>query len=210
MNQVTVKADSSGSPRSYQVDEVHRARDPLGLRAVHVPTPTSPPLGEIGFETFHHVMRWITRARPKTDRIACPWLIRRFIDPDAEISYLPPDEVLETARADEGAHSFDAPGADYTHRGDLCTFEVLIQEFDLGDDQALQRLAKIVHAADISGALDTDPLGPGLLAIGEGGLDVEADDQTLLERGMFVYDALYAWCQRQQENGNPGRTRIRS
>jgi hypothetical protein len=138
-------------------------------------------------------MRWITRARPKTDRIACPWLIRRFIDPEAEIVFLPPDEVVAAAAADPDARSFDAPDADYTHRGDACTFEVLIQDFDLGDDLALGRLATIVHAADVSGALDSDPLGPGLLAIGEGGLDVEADDQRLLDRGTFVYDALYAW-----------------
>lgn len=142
-------------------------------------------------------MRWITRARPKTDRIACPWLIRRSIDPAAEIVFLAPDAVLEAAEADRDARSFDAPGADYTHRGDRCTFEVLIEDFGLGGDRALARLAHIVHAADIRDALDTDPLGPGLLAIGEGGLDVEGDDDRLLERGSFVYDALYAWCLRQ-------------
>lgn len=142
-------------------------------------------------------MRWITRARPKTDRIACPWLLRRFVDRDAEIVFVPPDEVVATASVDPDARSFDAPGADYTHRGDRCTFEVLIEEFDLGGDPALQRLAKIVHAADISDEQGTDPLGPGLLAIGQGGLDVEDDDQRLLERGSFVYDALYAWCKRE-------------
>jgi hypothetical protein len=141
-------------------------------------------------------MKWITRARPKTDRIACPWLIRRFIDPDAEIVYVPAGEVLDVARAETG-RSFDAPGADFTHRGDACSFEVLIEEFGLDGDPALVRLARIVHAADIKADLDTDPLGPGLLAIGVGGLDVEADDQRLLERAGFVYDALYAWCQRQ-------------
>jgi hypothetical protein len=144
-------------------------------------------------------MRWITRARPKTDRIACPWLIRRFIDHEAEIVFLPPAEVVPAAAGDPEARSFDAPGADFTHRGDRCTFEVLIQEFDLSGDPALRRLASIVHAADISGARDSDPLGPGLLAIGEGGLDVEPDDQRLVERGGFVYDALYAWCRRQTE-----------
>jgi hypothetical protein len=141
-------------------------------------------------------MKWITRARPKTDRIACPWLIRRFIDASAEIVYVPADQVLQAAQRD-GGHSFDAPGATYTHRGNLCTFEVLVEEYHLGEDPALVRLAAIVHAADISADLHTDPLGPGLLAIGEGGLDAEADDQTLLDRGSFVYDALYAWCQRQ-------------
>jgi hypothetical protein len=138
-------------------------------------------------------MKWVTRARPKTDRIACPWLIRRFIDPDAEILFVPKDRVLDVARQ-EGARSFDADGAEFTHRGDCCSFEVLIDDFRLGDDAALMRLARIVHAADIESELHTDPAGPGLLAIGLGGLEVEADDHRLLERAEFVYDALYAWC----------------
>ena len=141
-------------------------------------------------------MKWVTRRRPKTDRIACPWLIRRFIDADAEILYVPADEVLDVAAAEE-AHSFDAPGARYDHRDGKCTFEVLIDEYDLGGDPALTRLARIVHAADIAADLGTDPAGPGLLAIGLGGLDVEDDDHRLLDRARFVYDALYAWCRRQ-------------
>jgi hypothetical protein len=143
-------------------------------------------------------VKWVTRERPKTDRIACPWLLRRFIDPQAEIRYVPADQVLAVAEI-EAARSFDAPGAEFTHRGDQCTFEVLIDAFDLGGDPALVRLARIVHAADLPGELDSDPLGPGLLAIGEGGLAVEANDQRLLERGLFVYDALYAWCQHQTD-----------
>jgi len=141
-------------------------------------------------------MKWVTRARPKTDRIACPWLIRRFIDPDAEIFYVPKEQVLTVAER-QAAHSFDAPGARYDHRDGKCTFEVLIDEYQLGTDPALVRLARIVHAADIDADLHTDPAGPGLLAIGLGGLDVEADDHTLLERASFVYDALYAWCAQQ-------------
>jgi len=141
-------------------------------------------------------MKWVTRSRPKTDRIACPWLIRRFIDPDAEIVYVPTDEVLATAEA-AGGYSFDAKDATYTHRGNQCTFEVLVDDYQLATDAALVRLAQIVHAADIRDDLDTDPIGPGLLAIGEGGLLAEADDEVLLERGSFVYDALYAWCQKQ-------------
>jgi hypothetical protein len=141
-------------------------------------------------------MKWVTRARPKTDRIACPWLIRRFIDSDAEILYVPASQVLAVAER-EGAHSFDAPGARYDHRDGGCTFETLIADYELGDDPALARLARIVHAADIESDLSTDPAGPGLLAIGLGGLDVEADDHRLLERAGFVYDALYAWCARQ-------------
>ncbi len=141
-------------------------------------------------------MKWVTRARPKTDRVACPWLIRRLIDPDAEILYVPNDQVLETASA-EGARSFDAPGAEFTHRGVRCSFEVLIDEFTLHDDPALLRLARIVHAADIATDRDSDPLGRGLEAIGIGGLGVEEDDYRLLERAQFVYDALYAWCKQE-------------
>jgi hypothetical protein len=141
-------------------------------------------------------MKWVTRARPKTDRIACPWLIRRFIDPDAEILYVPTDQVLEVER-DQDARGFDTPGATYDHRDGKCTFEVLIDEFGLNGDTALTRLAAIVHAADIDSELHTDPLAPGLLAIGLGGLDVEADDHELLDRASFVYDALYAWSAQQ-------------
>jgi hypothetical protein len=141
-------------------------------------------------------MKWITRARPKTDRIACPWLIAKFIDPGAEFLYVPAAQVLGEAQRQD-AVSFDAPGARYDHRDGKCTFEVLIEDYHLGADRALMRLAKIVHAADITADLDTDPAGPGLLAIGLGGLDAESDDLRLLEKGRFVYDALYAWCQRQ-------------
>jgi hypothetical protein len=140
-------------------------------------------------------MKWVTRERPKTDRIACPWLIRRFIDEDAEILYVPNADVLAVAER-EGGHSFDAAGATYTHVGNKCSFETLIDRFDLSGDPALVRLALIVHAADIDEDIDTDPAGLGLLLIGIGGLDVEADDHRLLERASFVYDALYAWCQR--------------
>jgi hypothetical protein len=149
-------------------------------------------------------VKWVTRQRPKTDRIACPWLIRRFIDPAAEIRYVAADQVLAVAEI-EAAHSFDAPDAEFTHRGNQCTFEVLIDHFQLGGDPALVRLARIVHAADIAQDLDSDPLGPGLLAIGQGGLDVVANDQRLLARGLFVYDALYAWCQQQTATPQPSR-----
>ena len=141
-------------------------------------------------------MKWVTRERPKTDRIACPWLIRNFIDTEAEFLYVAADQVLDVAER-EGAHSYDAPGAEFTHRDGKCTFEVLIDDYHLGSDPALIRLAKIVHAADIADDLGTDPAGPGLLAIGLGGLEVEPDDYQLLAKGRFVYDALYAWCQRQ-------------
>lgn len=140
-------------------------------------------------------MKWVTRARPKTDRIACPWLIKRFIDTDAQIMYVPADQVLETAGRENG-RSFDAPGAEFTHRNGKCTFEVLIEDFNLGGDPALERLARIVHAADIEGESETDPLGAGLLAIALGALEIEEDDYRLLEREAFVYDALYGWCRK--------------
>src|SRR5438445_2068506 len=93
-------------------------------------------------------MKWVTRERPKTDRIACPWLIENFIDPDAEFLFVPADQVLEVAER-EDAQSYDAPKAEYTHRGGLCSFEVLVEEYKL-DDPALRLLARIVHGADVS------------------------------------------------------------
>ena len=109
---------------------------------------------------------------------------------------VPAGQVLDEAQRQD-AISFDAPGARYTHRDGKCTFEVLIEDYSLGSDPALVRLARIVHAADIAEDIGTDPAGPGLLAIGLGGLDAEPDDHRLLEKGRFVYDALYAWCQQQ-------------
>ena len=147
-------------------------------------------------------MKWVTRARPKTDRIACPWLIRRFIDPDAEILYVANEDVLRI-EAEQEAIGFDAPGARYDHRAGKCTFEVLIDEHGLSSDAALVRLARIVHAADIDTELHTDAAGPGLLAIAVGGLDVEQDDHRLLDRATFVYDALYAWCRREVARAEP-------
>lgn len=141
-------------------------------------------------------MKWVTRARPKTDRIACPWLIRRFIDPGAEVLYVPASDVLAVAE-ETGARSFDAPDAEFTHRDGKCTFEVLIDEFGLAkDDPALAMLAEIVHAGDVESDRHTHPFGPAVEALGVGGLDAEPDDHRLLERGSFVYDALYAWCRR--------------
>jgi hypothetical protein len=146
-------------------------------------------------------MNWVTPARPETDRIACTWLIRRFIDRDAVFQCVPEANVLEVAGLLKG-YSFDACGADYTHLAlpggsRLCTVETLIAAYHLEADPALVRLAKIVHAAAIATDLHSDPLGAGLLALGVGGLDVEADDHQLLAHGMFIYDALYAWCRRQ-------------
>ncbi len=137
-------------------------------------------------------MKWITRERPKTDRIACPWLIRNFIDPDAEFIYVSAHQVLEAA-AQQGGHSYDAPGATYTHRDGLCSFEVLLEEYKL-EDPALKLLARIVHGADVAEDRDATPQSRGLLAVAEGFHLLELGDQLQLELSLPVYDALYAWC----------------
>ena len=142
-------------------------------------------------------MKWVTRENANVDRIACPWLIRRFIDPDAEFLYVPRDQVLEAAQK-EGAHSYDAPGATYTHRDGKCSFDVLIEDYDLTGDAALVRLAEIVHAADVSDDRDSSPEGRGLYAIAHGFAllhGTQDHDKLVLETPM--YDALYAWCQDQ-------------
>lgn len=138
-------------------------------------------------------MKWVTREGAKTDRVACPWLIKRFIDPEAEFLFVPKDRVLETARS-LGGKSFDASGADYTHRGDKCSFEVLIEDCRL-DDPALRRLARIVHGADIDGEVGCCPEAAGLLAMALGFHKTVSDDHEKLRLQFPVYDALYAYCQ---------------
>ena len=143
--------------------------------------------------------KWVTRERPKTDRIACPWLIRNFIDPEAEFLYVPADRVLVVA-AQEGAHSYDAPDAEYTHRDGLCSFEVLVEEYAI-EDRAVRLLARIVHGADIADDRDATPQSRGLLAVAEGFHLLELDDLSQLELSLPVYDALYAWCRNEVESG---------
>jgi hypothetical protein len=139
-------------------------------------------------------MKWVTRENANVDRIACPWLIKRFIDSDAEFLFVSRDQVLEVAKR-EGAHSFDAPGAEYTHRDGKCSFDVLVEEFDLTGDPALVRLAQIVHAADVSEDIDTSPEGRGLSAIAHGfALLHGREDHRKIELETPMYDALYAWC----------------
>ena len=140
-------------------------------------------------------MKWVTREHPHTDRIACPWLIRKFIDPDAEIVYVHRDQVLEYAER-EGATSFDAPGATYTHRDGKCSFETLVEEFRI-DDPAVGLMARVVHGADVSEDRDAMPQSRGLEAIAEGFALLDVDDQRQLELELPVYDALYAWAKEQ-------------
>lgn len=138
-------------------------------------------------------MKWVTREGAKTDRVACPWLIKKFIDPQAEFLYVPRDQVLDVVRR-EGGKSFDCPGADYTHREGKCSFEALIEGHQL-QDPALQVLARIVHGADIAADVGIVPEAAGLQAIAHGFAAICADDHRKLELEFPVYDALYAWCQ---------------
>jgi hypothetical protein len=141
-------------------------------------------------------VKWVTREHPHTDRIACPWLIRRFIEPDADIVYVPRDDVLGYAER-EGAISFDAPGARYTHRDGLCTFEVLVQDHRLGGDPALALMARVVHGADVSEDADATPQSRGLEAIARGFMQLGISDEEQLRLELPVYDALYAWAKEQ-------------
>jgi hypothetical protein len=142
-------------------------------------------------------MKWVTRENANVDRIACPWLIKRFIDADAEFLFVGRDDVLTVADR-EGANSFDAPGARYTHRDGKCSFDVLVEEFELTGDPGLERLAEIVHAADVSEDIDASPEGRGLSAIAHGFALVHGtDDHRKIELETPMYDALYAWCQEQ-------------
>ena len=148
-------------------------------------------------------MKWITRERPKVDRIACPWLIKRFVDAEAEFLFVPSDEVLAVAEQ-EGATPFDVEGAELGHHGDECSFDAIIRRYHLAaGDPALGRLARIVRGADTS-AHDLTPESPGLLALAQGFSLVYADDQAQLEAELPVYDALYAWCR--AKAGQEGRT----
>jgi len=134
---------------------------------------------------------WITRERPKIDRIACPWLVLRFIDPLAEFHYVPADRVMDEAKA-RGAIPYDVKNVQFAHRGDHCSFDALIKDFDL-HDPALDRLAMIVRGADC-GRPELTPQSAGLLAISQGLSTNFADDHAMLAHGLTLYDALYAWC----------------
>jgi rhodanese-related sulfurtransferase len=134
---------------------------------------------------------WVTRERPKIDRIACPWLIRRFIDPEATFLYVPSKRVLATAE-ETGAVPFDVPGVEFSHVDDRCSFDAFLRIYGIADP-ALDRLALIVRGADTS-RLDLTPQSAGLHAISLGLAAIDADDHAMLEHGMIVYDALYAWC----------------
>ena len=136
-------------------------------------------------------MKWITRERPKIDRIACPWLIQRFIDTEAEFLYVPSSDVQRVA-AQTGATPYDIPGVEMTHVGELCSFDAFIDKYQL-DDPALRQLASIVRGADTS-RLDLTPQSAGLYAISLGLSAVYHEDHEMLRHGLVMYEALYAWC----------------
>jgi hypothetical protein len=141
-------------------------------------------------------MKWVTRERPKIDRIACPWLIARFIDKDAEFLYVPAADVLKVAKA-TGATPYDIPGVEMGHDGELCSFDTFLRKYKLSDP-ALQQLATIVRGADTD-RLDLAPQAAGLLAISLGLSRNFSDDHEMLKQGMIMYEALYSWCKELQE-----------
>jgi len=139
---------------------------------------------------------WVTRERPKIDRIACPWLIRRFIDPDATFVYVPADRVLAVAK-ETGATPYDVAGVEFTHEGDRCSFDTIMRIYEIADP-ALDHLATIVRGADTS-RHDLSPQCGGLFAISLGLSANFSDDHEMLGHGMVIYDALYTWCRSLQE-----------
>jgi hypothetical protein len=139
----------------------------------------------------------VTRERPKIDRIACPWLVARFVDPEAEFLYVPQNQVLDAAE-ERKAIPYDVPDVHFSHDGELCSFDTFIKTYRLGDDPGLAKLAVIVRGADTA-RLDLAPQAPGLLAVSLGLSRNFQDDHEMLGHGMVMYDALYAWCRDGQD-----------
>lgn len=150
-------------------------------------------------------MKWITRERPKIDRIACPWLIRRFIDNEPEFLYVPAGDVLRLAE-ETGAIPYDILGVELSHVGPLCSFDAFLKKYELSAP-GLQLLAEIVRGADTS-RLDLTPQSAGLYAISLGLSRTFADDREMLRHGLVIYDALYAWCREGQEETHQWPPRI--
>jgi len=148
--------------------------------------------GEVASKPKEASTRWVTREHPKIDRIACPWLVARFVDSEAEFLYVPPKTVLQTAR-EKGAAPYDVPDVQFSHEGDRCSFDAFLKTYRLTGDPALARLALIVRGAD-TGRLDLAPQAAGLLAVSLGLSRNFTGDHEMLKHGMVMYDALYAWC----------------
>ena len=148
-------------------------------------------------------MKWITRTRVKVDRVACPWLIMKFVDKDAEFIFVPADQVrAEASRLD--AILYDVPGAELGHHGKECSFDAIVKKFNLSNDPALMLLARIVNGADTDNSLHHQPEGPGLNAIAEGFRHLGySDDHEINDAEWIVYDALYAYCKEMIKQGRP-------
>ena len=148
-------------------------------------------------------MKWVTCERVKVDRVACPWLIKKFIDPQAEFLFVPADKVMEVADR-EGAIPFDVPGVELGHHGKECSFDALVKKHQLGTDPAIVLLAKIVNGADTDNSLWNQPEAAGLNAIAEGFRHLGfKDDLVVIAAESIVYDALYAYCQEMVRRGKP-------
>ena len=146
-------------------------------------------------------MKWITHEHVKVDRVACPWLIRKFIDPQAEFLFVPTEKVMEIAQ-EENATPFDCRGVELGHHGKECSFEAIVKKYDLGKDAALVLLAKIVNGADTDNTLWNQPEGPGLNAIAGGFRHLGfKNDMEINKAEWIVYDALYAYCQEKVKSG---------
>jgi len=145
-------------------------------------------------------MRWVTRSHVHVDRVACPWLIRRFVDSQAEFVFVARSRVAEVAK-EQSAIPFDVPGVELGHHDGKCSFEAILTKYGLSDP-ALQRLGRIVHSADIAADLRKDEIAPGLEAIATGFSLLIPDDLANLEAQFLVYDALYAWCRLQVQSGS--------
>ena len=147
--------------------------------------------GQLQQKPVNSASRWVTRERPKIDRIACPWLVRRFVDPEAEFLYVPAAHVRTTA-GEKSAIPYDIADVELSHDGELCSFDTFLREFNLRDP-ALEQMATIVRGADTN-RLQLAPQAPGLLAVSLGLSRIFSDDHQMLEHGIVLYDALYAWC----------------
>jgi hypothetical protein len=148
-------------------------------------------------------MKWVTRERVKVDRVACPWLIRKFVDPQAEFLFVPAGQVLETAGREQ-AIPYDVPGVELGHQGKRCSFEAILRKYDLEGDPALVLLGRIVNGADTDNSLYNQPEGPGLNAIAEGFRHLGFEDDLAINAAQWiVYDALYAYCREMVRQGRP-------
>jgi hypothetical protein len=148
-------------------------------------------------------MKWVTREKVKVDRVACPWLIRKFVDPQAEFLFVPPHDVMEVAR-NEKAIPYDVADVEFGHHGKECSFEAILKKYDLTKDPALALLARIVNGADTDNTLWNQPEGPGLNAIAEGFRHLSFKDDMEVNRAEWiVYDALYAYCREMVRRGKP-------